>query len=69
MSRKWHFRDSKFNNFLVPSALAVTPPPPNQKELPMALNNMPIYSKFGIAVRQSSSIIICPKGRIFDCGF
>jgi hypothetical protein len=32
-SRKWHFRDSKFQNFLGPSALAyrLPPPPPIKK--------------------------------------
>jgi hypothetical protein len=34
-SRKWHFRDSKFKNFLGPSALAFSPP--NRKELPTAV--------------------------------
>ncbi|CAB4017685.1 DNA polymerase, partial [Paramuricea clavata] len=33
--RKWHFRDSKFKNFLGPSALAFSPP--KRKELPTAL--------------------------------
>jgi hypothetical protein len=32
-SRKWHFRESKFKNFLGPSFQA-----PNKKELPMALH-------------------------------
>jgi hypothetical protein len=35
-SRKWHFRDSKFNNFLGLLALAFTPRP-NKKELSTAL--------------------------------
>ena len=30
-SRKWHFRDSKFKNFLGPSALAFSPPPQSKK--------------------------------------
>ena len=34
-SRKWHFRDSEFKNFLGPLALAFSPP--NQKELPTTL--------------------------------
>jgi hypothetical protein len=44
-SRKWHFRDSKFKNFLGPSALAFSPP--NRKKLPTALVIKPkIQSKF-----------------------
>jgi hypothetical protein len=30
-SSKWHFRDSKFKNFLGPLALAFSPPPPIKK--------------------------------------
>ena len=35
-STKWHFRDSKFKNFLGPLVLAM--PPPYQKELPTELH-------------------------------
>ena len=30
-SRKWHFRESKFKNFLGPSALAFSPPPQSKR--------------------------------------